>query len=163
MQRLKLSNAAAPLALVLVLGLVACGDNDAVTGSNGSLARVEIDAPGSATTGNAFEAEIKALNVGVSNIRNGRVDATFGAPLAILSVDASAGTSASFSNGPTGGRITWDLGTLDSNTESTLTVHTVGVLAPTAGSTRATIEASLTGQGISAGDAVASHNVTINP
>jgi len=161
MRRLKLLRAAVPL--VLVLGLVACGDDNAVTGSNGSLARVEVDAPGSAKTGDAFEVQVKALNIGVSNIRNGRIDATFGVPLAILSVGTSPGTSASFSNGPTGGRITWDLGTLDSNSESRLTVQAVGVLAPAQGSRTATIEASLTGQSIAAGDAVASDNVTINP
>lgn len=161
MRRLDPLRAAVPL--VLVLALVACGDDAAVTGSNGSLGRVEIDAPGSAKTGDVFEVQVKALNIGVSNIRNGRIDATFGVPLAILSVDASPGTSASFSNGPTGGRITWDLGTLDSNSESRLTVQAVGVLAPAAGSRTATIEASLTGQSIGAGDAVASDTVTINP
>jgi hypothetical protein len=161
MHRLKIFRAAIPL--LLVLSLVACSDDDDVTGSGGSLARVEIDAPSSATTGNAFEVQVKALNVGVSNIRNGRIDATFGVPLAILSVDTSPGTSASFSNGPTGGRITWDLGTLDSNSESRLTVQTVGVLAPTQGSQTAMIDASMTAQGISAGDAVATDTVTINP
>lgn len=153
--------AAAPL--LLVLGLAACSDDDDITGSSGSLARVEIDAPGSAQTGDDFEVSITALNVGVSNIRNGRVDATFAVPLAILSVSASPGTTATFSNGPTGGRITWDLGTLDSNSQSRLTVQTIGVLAPTEGSRTAAIEASLTGQGIGAGDAVARDDVTINP
>jgi hypothetical protein len=161
MLRFRLLRAAVPL--VLVLGLVACDDDDDITGSNGSLARVEIDAPGSATTGDDFEVQVNALNIGVSNIRSGRVDATFGVPLAILSVDTSPGTSASFSNGPTGGRVTWDLGTLDSNSESRLTVRAVGVLAPAAGSQTATIEASLTAQGIGAGDVVASDTVTINP
>lgn len=148
--------------LVLVLGLVACDDDD-ITGTGQSLARVEFDAPDAAKTGTTFSIDIRALNVGLSNVRNGRVEVTLGAPLGILSLDASPGTTATFSNGAFGGRITWDLGTLDSNSQSRLTVQTIGVLAPSEGSRTAALEASLTGEGIAAGEAVARDSVTINP
>lgn len=161
MNTLRLLRISAPL--VLVLGLVACNDDENIAGTGQSLARVEIDAPDTARTGTTFSVDVRALNVGLSNVRNGRVDVTLGAPLGILSLDTSPGTSATFSNGSFGGRITWDLGTLDSNSQSRLTVETIGVLAPTEGSRTAALEASMTGQGISAGEAVARDNVTINP
>jgi len=59
--------------------------------------------------------------------------------------------------------VTWDLRTLDSNSQSRLRVQTVGVLAPGEGSRRAAIEASLTGQSIGGGDAAAREDITINP
>jgi hypothetical protein len=80
-----------------------------------------------------------------------------------MGVGTSAGTNATFTNGLTGGRVTWDLGTLDSNSQSRLNIRTVGILPAGQGSTRVTIEASLTGQSIGAGDAVAREEMTIEP
>lgn len=159
----KLRNLRLALPVVLVLGLVACDDDDDVTSSNSSLARVSVDAPDSAKTGDEFEVQITAENIGVSNIRNGHVDINFPTPLTVVGVGTSAGTNATFTNGLSGGRASWDVGTLDSNSQSRLIVRTVGVLLPGQGATRVTIEASLTGQAIDAGDAVAREEMTISP
>jgi hypothetical protein len=59
--------------------------------------------------------------------------------------------------------VTWDLNTLDANTRSRLQVRVLGTLAPGENSRSARIRAELTGQGISAGDAVATDFVTITP
>lgn len=145
-------------AAVIVLATAACNDDDGVTGSRGSLAAVSVDAPSQVQSGNEFTVEVEAANVGLSNIRNGRVEITFDSPLAVLSADASAGTSATIA-GPN--RVTWDLGTLDANTRSRLETRVIGVLAPGELSRSARIRAELTGQGIPPGDAVATDFVTI--
>jgi hypothetical protein len=146
--------------LLALLGTAGCKDdgND-VTGSRGSLAAVEVEAPGTVQSGAEFGVDLSAANVGVSNIRNGRVDITFDAPLSVLSVDPSSGTTATI----VGNGIVWNLGTLDANTRSRLTARARGVLAAGQSSQTATIRAQLTGQGISAGDAVATDSVTITP
>lgn len=151
------------LPLALVLGFVACDDDDDITGSNRSIARVSVDAPDSARSGAQFDVQITAENIGLSNIRTGRVDIDFPIPLTVVGVSTSSGTNATFSNGLSGGRVSWDLGTLDSNSRSRLTVRTVGVLALAQAATRVTIVATLTGQSIGAGDAVAREEMTINP
>jgi hypothetical protein len=151
-----------PSAVVLlaVLGMAGCNDDgDDVTSSRGSLAAVEVEAPGMVQSGVEFGVDLSAANVGVSNIRNARVDVTFDAPLTVLSVDPSSGTTAAI----VGNRIVWNLGTLDANTRSRLTARARGTLAAGASSRSATIRAELTGQGISAGDAVATDSVTITP
>jgi hypothetical protein len=110
-------------------------------------------------SGAQFGVDLSASNVGVSNIQNGRVDVTFDAPLMIVSVDPSSGTTATI----VGNRIVWNLGTLDSNTRSRLAARATGVLAAGQASRTATIRAEMTGRGISAGDAVATDTVTITP
>jgi hypothetical protein len=148
------------VALLLLGSSVGCNDDDNdVTGSGGSLATLNVDAPSSARSGEDFNVEINAVNVGVSNIRNGHVTVTFDAPLVARSVEASPGTTATVS----GNSVIWDLGTLDSNTRSHIDVRVVGMLASGEASRSATIRAQLTAQGISAGDAVASDTVTIMP
>jgi hypothetical protein len=147
------------IALVLALGATACNDDDDVTGSRGSLASINVDAPSFAQSGVEFGVEIEAANVGLSNIRNGRVAIAFESPLVPAAVDASAGTSASIS----ASSVAWDLNTLDANTRSRLQVRVLGTLAPGENSRSARIRAELTGQGISAGDAVATDFVTITP
>jgi len=150
----------AGVVLAAVLGMIGCkGDGNDVTSSRGSLASVEVEAPGTAQSGAGFDVNLTASNVGISNIQNGRVDITFDAPLMILSVDPSSGTTASI----VGNRIIWDLHTLDSNTRSRLAARAMGILTPGQASRAATIRAELTGQGISAGDAVATDTVTITP
>lgn len=146
--------------LLAVLGLAGCNDDgDDVTSTRGSLAAVEVEAPGTVQSGVEFGVDLSAANVGVSNIRNSRVDVTFDAPLSIVSVDPSSGTTATI----TGNRVVWNLGTLDANTRSRLAVRARGTLAAGGSSRTATIRAELTGQGISAGDAVATDTVTITP
>ena len=145
--------------LLAVLGLAGCNDDDGVTSSRGSLAAVEVEAPGTVQSGAEFGVDLSAANVGVSNIQNSRVDVTFDAPLTIVSVDPSSGSTATI----VGNRIVWNLGTLDANTRSRLAARAMGVLAAGQASRTAMIRAELTGQGISAGDAVATDSVTINP
>jgi uncharacterized protein DUF11 len=146
--------------LFSVLGLAGCNDDgDDVTSSRGSLAGVEVEAPGTVQSGVEFGVDLSASNIGVSNIQNGRVDVTFDAPLTIVSVDPSSGTTATI----VGSRVVWDLGTLDANTRSRLAVRARGTLTAGQASRTATIRAELTGQGISAGDAVATDSVTITP
>ena len=161
MTKRKLLRLALPVALVL--GFVGCDDDDDVTGSGQSLARVSVDAPDSARSGDEFDVQITTENVGFSSIRDGRVDITLPLPLLVIGVSPSAGTNATFSNGLTGGRVTWDLGTLDSNSQSRLTIRGVGILPTGQASTRLTIEASMSAQGISPGEAVARDDMTINP
>jgi len=150
-----------PAILLLALaGLAGCNDSgDDVTSSRGSLAAVEVEAPGTVQSGVEFGVDVSAANVGISNIQNGRVDVTFDTPLIPLSVDPSSGTTATIA----GNRIVWDLGTLDSNTRSRLAVRAKGTLAAGQSSRTARIHAQLTGQGISMGDAVATDDVTITP
>jgi hypothetical protein len=59
--------------------------------------------------------------------------------------------------------VTWDLGTLDSNTRSRLDVRVLATLGVGESSRSARVRAELTARGISAGDAVATDFVTITP
>jgi hypothetical protein len=153
-------NKIAALAAVFALLAVACNDdNSDVTGSRGALAAINVDAPSFAQSGVEFGVDIDATNVGINNIRDGRVAVTFESPLTARSVEASSGTSASI----TANQVSWDLGTLDSNSQSRLHVRVLATLSPGESSRSARIRAELTGQGISAGDAVATDFVTITP
>jgi hypothetical protein len=146
--------------LLTLVAAISCNDDDSdVAGSRGSLAALDIDAPDSVHSGVEFGVEVDATNIGISNIRNARASITFDAPLSVLSVDASPGTSAAIS----GNLVAWDLGTLDSNTRSRLHLRVMGTLEPGEGNRTARIRAELTGQGISAGEAVATDFVTISP
>ena len=147
------------VAMVLVATTSCNDDNNDVAGTRGALAVINVDAPSFAQSGVEFGVEIDAVNVGVNNVRNGRVVTTFDAPLVPRSVEPSSGTTASIS----GNQVTWDLGTLDSNTRSRLDVRVIGTLASGEPSRSARIRAELTAQGIAAGDAVATDFVTIAP
>lgn len=149
----------AAASLVLVIGTTACNDENDVAGARGALAVLNVDAPSFAQTSVEFDVEVVAANVGVSNIRDGRVEVTFEAPLTPLSVDASAGTTAVVA----GDRATWTLDTLDANSRSTLHVRVVGTLSAGEASRSARIRAELTARGISAGEAVATDFVTVMP
>lgn len=157
----------APRALVLTLLLAAtlsaasCGDNTDVTGANQSLVRVSVDAPDTAKSGSSFGVQVRALNVGVAGIQDGRVTITLPSPLTVIAVDASAGTSATFTNGIAGGTVQWDLRTLDSNSQSRIDITTMGVLEATEGTKRLTVLASMTAQGINPGDAIAQDDVVL--
>lgn len=152
--------AIAAAALAILTFASACNDdNDDVAGSRGSLAVIDVDAPSFAQSGVEFGVEINAASIGVSNVLDGRVIVAFEAPLVPRSLDASAGTSASIS----GNSVTWDLGTLDSNTRSRLQVRTLATLAPGEASRSARIRAELTARGIGSGEAVATDFVTVTP
>jgi len=152
--------AIAAVVAAIVMSAAACkdGEND-VAGSRGALAVISVDAPSFAQSGVEFGVEIDAANVGINNVREGRVVITFESPLTPRTVEASSGTSASIS----GGQVTWDLGTLDSNTRSRLDVRVVATLGASEASRSARVRAELTARGISAGDAVATDFVTITP
>jgi hypothetical protein len=151
------------LAICLGLGLVACKNND-VTGTGGALASLTVDAPDSAHSGVSFDIAVRALAIGVTNVHNGHVDVTLPAPLTVSAVDASAGTTASFTNSTGGGaQVSWNLGTLDSNTQSTLHITAAGTLAAGSAPQTLTVRATLTADGIRPGEAVADDNVQLIP
>ena len=149
----------AAASLVLVIGTTACNDENDVAGARGALAVLNVDAPSFAQSGKQFEVEVVSANVGVSNLRDGRVEVVFEAPLMPLAADASSGTTASVA----GDRATWTLDTLDANSRSTLHVRVVGRLSAGEASRSARIRAELTARGISPGEAVATDFVTIRP
>lgn len=151
------------LPVLLLLGFAACGDRNDVTSSRGALVRVAVEAPASARSGVTFGIRIEALNVGVTNFHDGRVEVVLPAPLTIVSLDPSRGTSATFTNSLGGGRVTWTLKTLDSNSQSVLRIQSVGVLPAGSTSRRVTVVASLTGEHVSAGDAVDRDDIDLTP
>jgi len=144
----------------LVFFSAACRDD--TTTAPGGLANVMFDAPDSARSGESVLVDVRAANVGINNIHNGRVDVTLQAPLRVDSVEASDG-SATFSNGAAGGAtVTWTLGTFDSNSQSRLHVHMTGTLLGSA-ATFVTLRATLTADGVRAGDAVAEKTLELTP
>jgi len=144
------------LPLVMV-GAVACNDDNDVTGSGGALASLNLDVPETVNSGVAFDVGLTTTAIGVTNVQNGVVTVTLPAPIQVTSVDAEAGTSATFS----GGAVTWTLNTLDSNTSSTLTIHAMGVLPTGSTNQSLTAQASMVADGISNGELVASENFTL--
>jgi hypothetical protein len=157
----------APWALMLTLLLAAtlsaasCGDNTDVTAANQSLVRVSVDAPDTAKSGSSFGVQARALNVGVAGIHDSHVTIILPSPLTVIAVAASAGTTATFTNGIAGGTVQWDLRTLDSNVQSKIDITTMGVLGVAEGTKRLTVVASMTAQGINPGDAIAQDDVTL--
>jgi hypothetical protein len=143
------------------LSAVSCGDNTDVTAANQSLVRVSVDAPDTAKSGTSFGIQARALNVGVAGVHDGRMTITLPSPLTVVSIDASAGTSATFTNGVAGATVQWTLGTLDSNSQARIDITAMGVLGATEGTKKLTVVASMTAQGINSGDAVAQHDVTL--
>jgi hypothetical protein len=148
-------------AVLLAAAASACKDSDTTT-APGSVANVNIDAPQSARSGETFTIDVSAVAVGINNVHNGRVDVTLPAPLQVQSADASDG-SAAFSNSAFGATVSWVLNTLDSNSQSRLHVRTVGILPSGSGAQTLTVRASLTGDGIRAGDAVANDSLQLMP
>ena len=146
----------------LLLGVVSsCKDSDTAT-APGALANVTMNAPSSAASGQSFVIDLAATAVGVSNVQNGQVTVTLPSPLSVVSLDASSGTSATFSNG-SGASVSWTLGTLDANSQSTLHVTASGSLASGSPAQTLTLGAVLTATGIPAGDATAQTNVQLMP
>jgi hypothetical protein len=140
------------------LTLGAACHNDDVTGANGALARVSVDAPDNGTSGQNFDIQVTAQAIGVQNIQNSVVTVTVPAPLTIVNVRSDdAQTSATTS----GNTVTWTIGTLDSNTQSGLTITVMGTTATQM--TGLVVTAQMTGNGINAGDAVATDTFNLNP
>ncbi len=146
------------LIAAFVGAVVGCHHTDTTT-APGALANVTVTGPGSVTSGQAFDVDVAATAVGVNNVQNGQVIVTVPAPLTITSTDASSGTSATVA----GSTVTWNLGTLDSNSQSTLHVNLMGTLPPGSAARSVAIQAQLTATGISPGDATASTTVQISP
>jgi len=149
------------IGLAALVGVGACHDNSDTTTGNLSVVRLTVDAPDTAKSGTNFGVEVRALNIGVAGIHNGHVKVTLPSPLTVISVQAPSDTSATFSNGASGGTVDWNLGTLDSNSQSKLEITTMGLLGPTEATKRLTVLATMTAQGINAGDAVAQDDVTL--
>ena len=154
---IRISILALPLA-----GIVACNDNDDVTGTGGALAQLAVDVPDTVRSDVPFDAGASATAVGVTNVRNGVVTITLPAPIQITGVDSSAGTSATFSNG-SGATVTWTLNTLDSNTQSNVTIHATATLPPGSPAQNLTAQATMTADGISPGELVATDNFDLEP
>ena len=152
-----------PVLVLGFLGLTGCDDNDDITGTGGALATLLVDAPTSAVSGQPFDVAVRVTAVGVTNVQDGLVLATLPPPLAVTAVNASPGTSATFVNAGGGAVVTWDLNTLDSNTQSTLHITTTGTLAAGEPARTVTVLAALTADGISPGDAQAQDAVQLMP
>ncbi|MCA1582658.1 MAG: hypothetical protein LC796_14960 [Acidobacteria bacterium] len=145
----------------LILILVGCHDRETST-APGALANVRVDAPESARSGETFVIDVSAVAIGINNVRNGHVQVTLPAPLLVLGVEPSAGTSATFSNG-TGATVSWDLNTLDSNSQSRLHIRASGVLPAGSAAQSLTVRASMTADGVRSGDAVAEDTIQLLP
>jgi hypothetical protein len=140
----------------LALG-AGCHNND-VTGANGALARVSVNAPDNGTSGQNFDISVTAQAIGVQNIQNSVVTVTVPSQVQIVSVHSDDPQTTATVSGNT---VTWTIGTLDSNTESVLTVTVKGTT--TTQETGLTVTAQMTGSGIKAGDAVATDTFNLNP
>jgi len=145
---------------LVMLGGVACDNDNDVTGSGGALASLNLDVPQTVNSGVPFDVGLTATAIGVTNVQNGVVTVTLPAPLQATTVDAEAGTSATFTNGA-GATVTWTLNTLDSNTSSTLTIHAMGVLPVGSANQALTIQSSMVADGISSGELVANEDFTL--
>jgi uncharacterized protein YfaS (alpha-2-macroglobulin family) len=145
----------------LLLGLLACNDGDTTT-APGAIANVTLDAPDSVRSGESFTIDVSAVNVGINNVHNGRVEVTLPAPLLVNSVGQSSGTTATFSNG-SGATVSWNLNTLDSNSQSRLHINATGTLPGSSAAQTLTLRAAMTADGIRAGDATAQRTVLLMP
>ena len=142
-------------ALVLAAG---CSNDDDVTGANGALARISVDAPDSGSSGQNFDIHVTAEAIGVQNIQNSVVTVTVPSPLTVVNVTSD---DAQTTNSTSGNTVTWTIGTLDSNTQSGLTVTVNGTTASQM--TGLVVSAQMIGDGIGAGDAVATDTLNLNP
>lgn len=152
---------AATLVAALTTLTTACKDSDTTT-APGAIASVTLDSPSTVRSGQTFTIDVGAINVGINNVRNGRVEVVLPAPLQVISVEASSGTSATYSNNA-GATVVWTLNTLDSNSQSRLHIHTTGTLASGAVAQSLPLRATLTADGVGAGDAVAQTSVQLTP
>jgi hypothetical protein len=147
--------------IFLLAGLLACKHSDTTT-APGAIASVAIDSPSTVQSGQSFTIDVSAVNVGINNVHNGRVEVTLPAPLQVTSVGASVGTSATFSNSA-GATVVWTLNTLDSNSQSRLHIGTTGTLAPGSPAQTLPLHATMTADGIGPGQAVAQATIQLTP
>ena len=152
-----------PALLLGFLGVTGCSDENDVTGTGGALATLVVDAPTSAVSGQPFDVAVRVSAVGVANVQDGLVLTTLPPPLSVTAVNASPGTSATFINAGGGAVVTWDLNTLDSNTQSTLHITSTGTLTAGEPARTVTVLAAMTADGISPGDAQAQDAVQLMP
>ena len=143
-----------------IAAAIACS-NDDVTGTGGALAQLEMDMPDTVTAGVPFAFGASAAAIGVENVHDGVVTITLPAPIRITGVNASPGTSATFSNVGSGS-VTWTLHTLDSNTRSTITIHGTATLPPGIGDQLLTAQASMVADGIAFGELVANDSFVLS-
>jgi hypothetical protein len=149
-------------ALPFVLGALAC-DNESVTGTGGALAQLEMDMPDTVYSGVPFDAGASAANVGVEGVHEGVVTIALPAPLSIMGVATSPGTSATFSNDGVGATVTWELNTLDSFTRSNLTISARAELPSGAPEQLLTAQASMIADSIHFGELVANDSFVLAP
>jgi len=143
---------------LLLVGFGSCKNNDTTT-APGAIASITVNAPDSTRSGQGFNIDVNATAVGINNVHNGHVNVTVPAPLQVTAADPAAGTNATF----TSGSVSWNLGTLDSNSNAHLNVSVTSSLPPGSMGQLVTVTASLTADGINAGDAVATDTVQVNP
>lgn len=143
---------------VLAVSWIACHNSDTTT-APGSLANVTVTGPGSATSGQSFTMNVAATAVGINSVQNASVSVMIPPQVTVMSLDASSGTTATTS----GGTVTWTIGSLDSNSQSQVHITVMGNLPAGSGAQTVTFQATLTANGVSAGSAVASASVQINP
>jgi len=143
---------------IVAMSWIACHNSDTTT-APGSLANVTVTAPGSSGSGQSFTVNVAATAVGINTVQNAVVTVMIPAQCTVTSLDAASGTSATNN----GGTVTWTIGSLDSNSQSQLHIAVTGTLPAGSGAQTVTFQATLTANGISAGSAVASASVQINP
>ena len=73
------------LPLVMV-GAVACNDDNDVTGSGGALASLNLDVPETVNSGVAFDVGLTTTAIGVTNVQNGVVTVTLPSPIQVTAV-----------------------------------------------------------------------------
>ena len=161
MRTVRFARLFASIALSLLLALAAAACRKDTATAPGAIVNVTFDTPDSAHSGQSFLVNVNVVNAGINNFHNGRVDVTLPAPLTVGSVEVSDG-SATFSNGAGGSSVTWTLGTLDSNSQSRLHIRVTGTL-PGSTAMSLTLHASVTGDGVRAGDAVAEKTIQLMP
>lgn len=143
---------------ILAATWIGCHNSDTTT-APGSLANVTVTGPGSASSGQSFTMNVAATAVGINTVQNAAVSVQIPAQCTVTNLDFSSGTNATTS----GGMVTWTIGSLDSNSQSQLHITVTGTLPPGSGAQTVTFQATLTGNGITAGSAIASASVQINP
>jgi Domain of unknown function DUF11 len=146
------------LPAIFAASWIACHNSDTTT-APGSLANVTVSGPGSASSGQSFTINVAATAVGINTVQNAVVTVMIPSQCAVTNLDASGGTGATTS----GGTVTWTIGSLDSNSQSQLHIAVTGTLPPGSSAQTVTFQATLTATGVSAGSAVASASVQINP
>jgi hypothetical protein len=139
------------------------GNNTDTTPTRGSLAQVELGAPGGSVTSNVpFNIDVHARSLGFSVLHNSKVRMVLPHPFLVDSAEVtSGGGSVTFSNLAAGSVVEYDFGAIDKLAQSSGTLHVRGVLGPTENNVRGTVSAELTADEVRAGDAEASVDITV--